>query len=308
MSPTTMRGIGGIGPKITHEVVVRVRFVIKSGYSAYFEVSCGVIADNTFPGQLILGKTIFHKFGVHCQSNGKGKKETIHLTNFPEQPVLEPVEFSHKQHNQTHLTSFLVADQPQRLHKKYKWGNRTPQTNTHIDKLVDSYVQNFPSLFDPELRQTNKIMNTKHRIDTADAKPIKHTPRRYSPIQEQAISLFVQKNLGKIIQHSKGPWASRVVLIPKKTPGQTTKPSLIDPDKVTYRICCDYRDLNRITKKHAHPLPNTMDQIQRTAGHRYYTFIDLKDGFWHVSLAESDREKTAFITPFGLFEWLVMPF
>lgn len=51
-----------------------------------------------------------------------------------------------------------------------------------------------------------------------------------------------------------------------------------------------------------------MDQIQRAAGHRYYTFIDLKDGFWHVTLSESDREKMAFITPFGLFEWLVMPF
>jgi hypothetical protein len=51
-----------------------------------------------------------------------------------------------------------------------------------------------------------------------------------------------------------------------------------------------------------------MDQIQRTAGHNYYCFIDLKDGFWRIGIIEKDRKKTAFITPFGLFEWTHMPF
>ncbi|KAI0993586.1 hypothetical protein K3495_g14598, partial [Podosphaera aphanis] len=79
-------------------------------------------------------------------------------------------------------------------------------------------------------------------------------------------------------------------------------------DKTIWRICVDYRQLNKITKKHAHPLPNAQDEIQRAAGHKYYAFLDLENGFWQIPLEESTREKTAFITPFGVYEWLVMPF
>jgi hypothetical protein len=45
-----------------------------------------------------------------------------------------------------------------------------------------------------------------------------------------------------------------------------------------------------------------MDQIQRAAGHMWYYFLNLKNGFWHIKIAEKDRHKTAFITPFGLYE------
>ena len=75
-----------------------------------------------------------------------------------------------------------------------------------------------------------------------------------------------------------------------------------------WRFCVDYRALNADTVKHAHPLPNVTNQIQRAAGHRFYCFLDLLDGFWQIFMAASDRQKTAFSTPFGLFEWLVMAF
>jgi hypothetical protein len=70
----------------------------------------------------------------------------------------------------------------------------------------------------------------------------------------------------------------------------------------------NYKQLNKATKKNGHPLPNAMNQIQRAAGHNYYCFIDLKDGFWRIDITEKNRKKTAFTTPFGLFEWTHMPF
>ncbi|KAI1007597.1 hypothetical protein K3495_g627 [Podosphaera aphanis] len=82
----------------------------------------------------------------------------------------------------------------------------------------------------------------------------------------------------------------------------------ITTNKTVWRICVDYRQLNKITKKHAHLLPNAQDEIQRAAGHKYYAFLDLENGFWQIPFEESTREKTAFITPFGVYEWLVMPF
>ncbi|KAI0991707.1 hypothetical protein K3495_g16480, partial [Podosphaera aphanis] len=165
-------------------------------------------------------------------------------------------------------------------------------------------------LFDPLKRKTDairKLSRVKHHIDTGDAAPVRHKPRRYSPAQDAVIRDFVNKHKGTLLQKSKSPWASSSHLVPKKFPGQTTKPDKHDPN-VVWRFCCDYRDLNKLTKKHAHPLPNTMDQIQRAAGHLFYGFIDLKDGFWHILIDEKDREKTAFLTSEGLFEWLVMPF
>jgi hypothetical protein len=51
-----------------------------------------------------------------------------------------------------------------------------------------------------------------------------------------------------------------------------------------------------------------MNQIQRAAGHNFYCFIDLKNGFWRIKIAEKDCKKMAFTTPLGLFEWTHMPF
>jgi hypothetical protein len=95
-------------------------------------------------------------------------------------------------------------------------------------------------------------------------------------------------------------------LTSKKPSGSHIK--LIVDEQTIWRICTDYRQLNKAIKKNDYPLPNAIDQIQRTAGHNYYCFIDLKDGFWRIGIAEKDREKTAFTTFFDFFEWIHMPF
>ena len=91
-----------------------------------------------------------------------------------------------------------------------------------------------------------------------------------------------------------------MLLTPKKPPRSHTKPEI--NEQTIWQICVDYREVNKQTKKNGHPLPNVIDEIQRAAGHYIYCFIDLKDGFWHIRNAKQDREKTAFITPFGIFE------
>lgn len=103
-----------------------------------------------------------------------------------------------------------------------------------------------------------------------------------------------------MIQKSTSPWASRALLTLKKTPEPTKNP--------VYRFCVDYRPLNKVTKKNVHPLPNAFYEIQRAAGHKWYAFLDFKDGFWHIKIAGKDVPKTAFTTPWGLYEWLVMLF
>lgn len=55
-------------------------------------------------------------------------------------------------------------------------------------------------------------------------------------------------------------------------------------------------------------MPNAYDVIQRAAGHRFYAFLDLENGFWHIKMHKEDIGKTTFVTPFGIYEWLVIPF
>lgn len=305
MQPSTMKGIGGPGPRIQQDVLITARFRLKdTSYTHEFTVSAGVVPDGTFPGELTLGKSVFHKLGIQCGHDEKG--ENMVLNKMPKKPTLYPTLINgtplRYTSNCVTETVYVQSEEP-----KVSWHKGTPVDDPTTKAYLREYIEQFPELFELAERRKDIKMKTKHYIDTGDHLPIKLPPRRYSPMQLKAMRDFIWKHILKIIQNGQGPWAAPALLTPKKAPGQTTKPDKNDIH-VIWRFCCDYRELNKITKKNAYPLPNAADEIQRAAGHRYYCFIDLKNGFWHIEIYEPHREKTAFVTPFGLYEWMVMPF
>ena len=139
---------------------------------------------------------------------------------------------------------------------------------------------------------TNAI---KHDIDTGEALPISQAPYRSNPEKRKEIQRQVQSLLDAgQIESSKSPWSSPVLLVPKKDGG--------------WRMCVDYRKVNAVTKKVSYPIPRTEDTFDYLLQAEWFSKMDAASGFWQVPMEQASKEKTAMITPDGLYHWKVMPF
>ena len=141
------------------------------------------------------------------------------------------------------------------------------------------------------LGRTDKLQ---HHIHAGDATPIRQPVRHVPPHRHEEICKLLHQMLEKGVVELTSPWASPVVLVQKKD-GST-------------RFCVDYRKVNDVTRKDAYPLPRIDTTLDTLHGLQWFTTLDLVSGYWQVEVNEADREKTAFCTPEGLFQFWVIPF
>lgn len=160
---------------------------------------------------------------------------------------------------------------------------------------VKRLLYEFQHLFSKSDTDVGHTGITRHRIDTGNHLPIKQHPRRL-PLskKEEVQTMLKEMKESNIIEESSGPWASPIVLVKKKD-GST-------------RFCVDYRKLNDVTKKDSYPLPRIDDTLDALSGSKWFSTLDLKSGYWQVEIHPEDREKTAFTTGQGLWQFKVMPF
>eukprot|EP00731_Ephydatia_muelleri_P023001 Em0015g584a len=158
-----------------------------------------------------------------------------------------------------------------------------------------SLVLQYADIFfcrEDNLGRTSKLC---HSIDTGSAPPIRQHVRRIPPAQRTLVKDLLDDMLHKdIIQPSQSPWASPIVLARKKDG--------------SVRFCADYRKVNEVTRKDAYPLPRINDTLETLSDSKIFSTLDLASGYWQVVLTENDRQKTAFCTTEGLYEFKVMPF
>ena len=133
-----------------------------------------------------------------------------------------------------------------------------------------------------------------HRIELLDKPPTPARPYRIPRAQEATLKEQLDKLLeANIIRPSSSPFASPIVLV-KKRDG-------------SLRLCVDYRRLNKVSQNLIFPLPQIQDTLDRLGKAKFYSVLDLNQGFFQIQIHEDDIDKTAFTTPLGNFEFLRLP-
>ena len=182
------------------------------------------------------------------------------------------------------------------------------ETKQEFDKLKEDYPEVF-SLNNQDIGHTQLV--TMH-VDTGDSPPIYQKPytlplKHYSWVQQEIETL----EQAGIIKKSLSPWASPIVVVPKKSgPGEPPR----------WRMCVDFRKINDLQPQVRRvdsatsgnislvPLPKIDEMYAALHGAKIFTTLDLRSGYYHINLDEESKAKTAFMTPFGKYEFNSVPF
>ena len=184
-------------------------------------------------------------------------------------------------------------------------------TNTGSDKLVipdidhapeelRNYLAQLISEFSDIFSETPlaggaNVDIPEHTIDLLPGnKPAFRRNYRLSPLELAELKRQVMEFLAKgIITQSNSPFGAPVLFIPKPNGG--------------LRFCLDYRGLNDQTSKTRYSLPRIDDLLDAARGSTHFSTLDMAGGYFQIKIAEADCHKTAFSTPFGHYEWTVLP-
>ena len=157
------------------------------------------------------------------------------------------------------------------------------------------FLNNFRGIFACDTSELTRTNLTTHKIITLSDEPVQRGPYRASWKERDEMQKQVKEMLAAgLIRESKSPYAAPVVMV-KKSNG-------------ALRMCHDYRGLNAVTKCDSYPLPRIEDLMNSFSGAKMFTTLDMASGYHQIPVDPESIEKTAFITPFGLFEYEVLPF
>ena len=175
----------------------------------------------------------------------------------------------------------------------------------------DALCEKYPKVFSKGNKDIGRTQLVTMDIDMGDSPPVSSRPytlalKHHKWVQEEIEML----ERAGIIAKSMSPWASPIVIVPKKSqPGESPKK----------RLCIDFRKINDLQQKvimegkskgclSLIPLPKIDEMYAKLKGAKFFLTIDLRSGYYHIALGKDSRAKTAFVMPFGKYKFLQVPF
>lgn len=237
-----------------------------------------VVPDDTMSFPVILGRdfmslnSIKITFNQNCVSVTKADSEEVSST------VNEIMSICYENVTENHLENLNINED---------------LDNGNLAKFSDLFLNKYikpKRPFKPKVDYEFKL----HVIQ--DHVPFFYRPRRLSQFEKSEVLKITNELMEQgVIRKSNSEYSSPIVLVPKKNDS-------------SLRMCIDYRQLNKITLRDNFPLPLIEDQLDQLKDKRYFTLLDLKSAFHHLTVEESSVKYTSFVTPMGQFEYIKMPF
>ncbi|GKE48063.1 putative reverse transcriptase domain-containing protein [Tanacetum coccineum] len=157
-------------------------------------------------------------------------------------------------------------------------------------------VREFPKVFLEDLPGLPPVRQVEFQINLIPgAAPVAQAPYRLAPSEMQELSDQIQELADRgFIRPSTSPWGDPVLFVKKKNG--------------SFRMCIDYRELNKLTVKNRYPLPRIDDLFDQLQGLSVYSKINIRSGYHQLRVKDEDIPKTAFRTWYRHYEFQVMPF
>ena len=182
---------------------------------------------------------------------------------------------------------------------------------TAIRQKFKELCEEYREAFSKNNEDISRTKFVKMDTDTGDSPPVSSRPytlplKHHEWVQREIESL----ECAGVITKSMSKWASPIVIVPKKSAPR-------EPPK--RRLYVDFRKVNKLQQEvitagktkgqiSIHPLPKIDEMYAKLRGAKVFSTIDHRSGYHHITLGKSSRAKTAFVTPFGKYEFLMVPF
>ena len=173
--------------------------------------------------------------------------------------------------------------------------NHFPRLHPEESKALKQMLWNERNVFSRHEDDIGNVPDLELHISTLDKEPV---VKNYNSIPKPLmveVKEHVENMLSRgWIQKSKSSWSSPVV-IAKKKDGRI-------------RLCVDYRLLNKKTIADKFPIPRIQEALDQLQGSSLFSCLDMAKAYHQGYVAQSSRDRTAFVTPWGFYEWLRIPF
>ena len=315
MQPSSRRVALADGTLVEAAGEVDLQYAIASKSGPAMEFTSTFVVTPLHPYELILGigwlerhqvLVAFHERSLSLRVDGSGERQSIRpLERLTEDgsPALAPMRLMtvsargferarRRGELETLYAVFVrsVEDGSESKDKPPPPGSDHPRIKQLLAKYRQAVFPEEPPAGIPPKRGVEHAIELKPGTRLPMVRPLRHESQKDAKIIQEYIEAGLKSGM---LLPSTSPYGSMALIVPKKDG--------------TPRFVVDYRALNEITIKNKYPLPLMDELFDRVAGAKWFTKIDLRSGFHQIAIRPEDREKTAFRTRYGSFEYTVLP-